>query len=143
MGTHRASDHATDRSAPGRETFSVTVTLSPDDFEALAQRVADIVEDRVRLPADAPTPTPFMTPEEAAVLLSAKRQRVYDLLSQRRLTRVKEGGRTLVARSEVIDHIAASSDLSTAVVDHLAASSGVATALPPSPQTRMDRPFGS
>lgn len=128
MGTHRASDHATDRSEPGRETFSVTVTFSPDDFGALARRVAEIIEDRSLCTSSDPPPSQFVTIEEAADLLRTKRQRVDDLLSQGRLTRVKDGRRTLIARTEVLDH--------------LSASFGVATALPRRPQTRMNRPFG-
>ena len=127
MGTHRASDHATDRSAPGRETFSVTVTLSPDDFEALARRVAEIIEDRRPCASPDPPPSPFVTVPEAADLLRTKRQRIDDLLSQGRLTRVKDGSRTLIARTEVYDY--------------LSASIGVATTLPHNTQTRMDRSF--
>jgi excisionase family DNA binding protein len=42
-----------------------------------------------------------MTTAEAAEYLRAKPQRVHDLLSAGRLTRHKEGGRTLVSRAEV------------------------------------------
>jgi excisionase family DNA binding protein len=42
-----------------------------------------------------------MTIPEAAAYLRCSRQRVDDLLSQRRLARVKEGSRTLVRREEV------------------------------------------
>ena len=43
----------------------------------------------------------MLTVKQAAALIGAKPQRIYDLLSQRRLTRYKEGGRTLVSREEL------------------------------------------
>jgi excisionase family DNA binding protein len=55
-----------------------------------------------------PTPTacraeasPYMTALEAADYLRCSRQRIYDLLSQRRLTRHKDGARTLISRAEI------------------------------------------
>jgi len=43
----------------------------------------------------------FLSVSEAAELLRAKPQRIYDLLSSGRLTRVKDGARVLVARAEL------------------------------------------
>jgi excisionase family DNA binding protein len=55
-----------------------------------------------RLDSNAPSSTsPYLTVGEAADLLRSRRQRVYDLLSSGRLTRFKDGGRTLVLRVEV------------------------------------------
>ena len=57
---------------------------------------------------DQPTtepPSPYVTIPEAAELLRCRRQRVDDLLSQRRLTRVKDGSRTLIARAELDAYI--------------------------------------
>jgi excisionase family DNA binding protein len=51
-------------------------------------------------PATEP-PSPYLTTAEAAEYLRAKPQRVHDLLSAGRLTRFKEGGRTLVLRAEL------------------------------------------
>lgn len=45
--------------------------------------------------------SPLMSIPEAADHLRCKRQRIDDLLSARRLTRYKEGRRTLVLRAEV------------------------------------------
>jgi excisionase family DNA binding protein len=42
-----------------------------------------------------------MTIPEAAEYLRCSRQRIDDLLSQRRLRRYKDGSRTLVSRAEV------------------------------------------
>jgi excisionase family DNA binding protein len=50
-------------------------------------------------------PSPYLTVCEAAEYLRCSRQRIYDLLSQRRLTRVKEGSRTLVSRDEIERHL--------------------------------------
>jgi excisionase family DNA binding protein len=46
-----------------------------------------------------------MTVVEAADYLRCSRQRVDDLLSQRRLTRHKDGSRTLVSRAEIERHL--------------------------------------
>lgn len=51
-------------------------------------------------PAPAST-SPYLTIPEAAEVLRCRRQRIDDLLSQRRLTRIKEGRRTLVRRDEI------------------------------------------
>jgi excisionase family DNA binding protein len=69
-----------------------------DDFEALVERVADL---EARLEDAQPEPSPYLTIPETADYLRCSRQRVDDLLSQRRLTRHKDGARTLVSRAEV------------------------------------------
>lgn len=48
----------------------------------------------------------YLTVEEAAAYLRAKPQRVYDLLSDGRLSRVKDGSRVLVARAELDAYLA-------------------------------------
>lgn len=53
----------------------------------------------------APAPPPYVTIPEAAELLHCKRQGVDDLLSQRRLSRYKDGSRTLVSRAEIDEHL--------------------------------------
>lgn len=65
------------------------------DDEALAAIAA-----AVPVP-DAGGPSPYLTIPEAALLLCCKRQRIDDLLSQRRLNRHKEGTRTLIRRDEI------------------------------------------
>jgi excisionase family DNA binding protein len=45
--------------------------------------------------------SPYLTVQEASEYLRCKPQRVHDLLSQGRLTRFKDGGRTLVSRAEI------------------------------------------
>lgn len=46
-----------------------------------------------------------MTIPEAAEYLRCSRQRIDDLLSQRRLTRFKDGARTLVSRAELATYV--------------------------------------
>jgi excisionase family DNA binding protein len=50
-------------------------------------------------------PSPLMSIAEAATYLRCKRQRVDDLLSQRRLTRIKDGRRTLIRRDELEQYL--------------------------------------
>jgi len=74
-------------------------TLPAGLVEAIAERAAAIVLERLRQEAEAP-PT-MLTVPEAAAFLRAKPQRVYDLLSDGRLTRHKDGRRVLVDRQEL------------------------------------------
>ena len=74
----------------------VRVTLPAEAVGALAAVLAR------RLPAPAPPdPSPFLTVAEAAAYIRASRQRVYDLLSSRRLSRRKDGARVLISRAEL------------------------------------------
>jgi excisionase family DNA binding protein len=71
--------------------------------EVIAERAAEIVLER--LSASSPT-SPYCSVAEAAERIRAKPQRVYDLLSARRLTRFKDGRRTLVSRAEIDAYLA-------------------------------------
>jgi excisionase family DNA binding protein len=77
----------------------------PDDvLDAIAERAAAIVLERL----DAPAPresSEFVTVDEAAEILRAARQRVYDLLSDGRLERFKDGSRVLVRRADLEAHL--------------------------------------
>jgi excisionase family DNA binding protein len=82
----------------------LTIAL-PDDFlERVAQRSAELVLERQGVAGPA---SPFMTVRQAADYLCCKRQRIDDLLSSGRLTRHKDGSRTLVSRLELEEHIGA------------------------------------
>jgi len=72
---------------------------SAEEFALLERRVAEL-EQRVATAA-LTEPSPYMTIPEAAELLRCSRQRIDDLLSQRRLNRHKDGARTLVSRAEI------------------------------------------
>jgi excisionase family DNA binding protein len=75
---------------------NVQVTLPGETVSALASVLAG------HLPApEQPDPSPFLTVAEAAVYLRASRQRVYDLLSSRRLPRHRDGARVLVRRADL------------------------------------------
>lgn len=69
--------------------------------DAIVERVVAVFEERAAL-RDAEPVSEYMTPKQAAELLCCARQRIDDLLSQRRLSRFKEGGRTLLLRAEVL-----------------------------------------
>jgi excisionase family DNA binding protein len=74
----------------------VQVTLPAETIRALAAVLARY------LPAPEPQdPSPFLTVAEAAVYLRASRQRVYDLLSSRRLPRHRDGARVLIRRADL------------------------------------------
>jgi excisionase family DNA binding protein len=76
-----------------------------EEFEALAARVAEL-EARLAEATTARDTGTYMTVQEAAGYLRCSRQRIDDLLSQRRLTRFKDGSRILVSRSELRDYVA-------------------------------------
>lgn len=73
----------------------------------VAELVAEEVEERLRdLDAERREPE-LLTVAEAAERIRAKPQRVYDLLSDGRLTRHKDGSRVLVSRRELNAHVRA------------------------------------
>jgi len=82
--------------APG---LTVSMELSRAQLDAIAQRVAELLT-----PADQDE-AELLTVAEAAVVLRCKPQRVRDLLSQRRLPRIKDGGRTLIARRDLLAYL--------------------------------------
>lgn len=78
--------------------------LSEDDVDRVARRVVALLRGERDDPGAAGA-SPYLTVPEAAAYLRCKRQRIDDLLSQGVLTRVKEGGRTLVGRAEIDAHL--------------------------------------
>lgn len=98
---HRSGPGAPDAHPPRDDSVTlyltdVRVTLPAETVAALAAALAR------RLPApEPPDPSPYLTVAEAAVYLRASRQRVYDLLSSRRLARHKDGARVLISRAEL------------------------------------------
>ena len=73
--------------------------------EALAARVAEILTEAAGAHQDR-TQELLTVPEAAEHLRCRSRQRVDDLLSQGKLTRVKDGRRTLIARDELDRYLA-------------------------------------
>ena len=88
--------------APGdgarSDEVRLAVALSPAEVERIARRAAELVETRA---TRVDVGRPYLSVREAADYLRCSRQRVYDLLSQGALTRLKDGTRVLVARAEV------------------------------------------
>lgn len=89
----------------GRGTRVLNVELAFPDaaLDELVERIAAIV--LARLPGTVEPASTYLTVAEAADYLRAKPQRLYDLLSARRLTRFKDGSRVLVARAELDAHL--------------------------------------
>ena len=93
--------------------------LSEAEKAELVDLVVASVLERMGGP---PEPSPYLSIDEAAEYLRAKKQRVYDLVSAGRLTRFKDGSRVLVSRAELDAHL-----------------SGVAHQLPTAPRSRTVR----
>ena len=73
----------------------------PDElFERIAERAADLLAERQRPPAPE-----MLSVGETADLLRCKPQRVYDLMSQRRLPRLKDGSKVLIRRRDVLAYL--------------------------------------
>lgn len=80
---------------------TITVDLPVEAMGALADEIAAKLAEQAMATMRTPSTSPYMTIPEAADYLRCSRQRIDDLLSSRRLTRVKEGRRTLVLRAEI------------------------------------------
>jgi excisionase family DNA binding protein len=86
------------------------LTLPREAIDAIANRAAEIVLERLAS-ADTPPPvSPYLTADEAAAYARCDRQRIYDLRSSGRLTRLGHGGRALILRTELDKLIAKGSD---------------------------------
>ena len=102
---------------------ALSIEVPAQVIEAVAQRAAEIVLDHLAAERHRPK---YLSVAEAAQLMRAKPQRVYDLLSSGRLTRHKDGRRVLVSRAEIEMHLAAG------------ALRPVAPTLPPAARSRPD-----
>jgi excisionase family DNA binding protein len=80
----------------------LALNVPPELVEAIAARAAEIVLERSVLQIGTGNgASPYLTISEAAEFLRAKRHRIDDLLSRGTLTRIKDGTRTLIARTEL------------------------------------------
>jgi excisionase family DNA binding protein len=86
------------------EPLRFEVSLPPEALEAIAARVAELVAASLTTAALAES-EPFLTVEHAAAYIDGKPHRVRDLLTEGRLTRYKDGARTLVSRNELDAHL--------------------------------------
>src|SRR5688572_18694751 len=93
---HQDREGATSPSSP------LTVAIPDGVVTAIAERAAELAAAILSSSAR----SPYLTVVEAAEYLRAKPQRVYDLLSARRLTRHKDGRRVLVSRAELDAYLA-------------------------------------
>ena len=87
----------------------LAMVVSPALLEILDQYVAEKVDERLGARSAgrmaARQRPEFLNVQEAAELLRCDRQRVYDLVSSGRLTRLKNGTRVLVRRAEIEAHL--------------------------------------
>src|SRR4051812_13074587 len=93
---------------PKREVVAVnefTLRIPDAVVDSIVERVTQQVLARLQS-ATARADSVYLNVEEAAELLRAKPQRIYDLVSAGRLTRFKDGSRVLVLRAEVQAHVA-------------------------------------
>ena len=72
--------------------------ISEEVIELIAARAAQLTW---QLELEENPPSPYMTADEAAEFLRCKPKRIYDLRTSGRLTRLNEGGRALVLRTEI------------------------------------------
>lgn len=83
-------------------TVTLAMPVTAELVEIVAARVIELMERRTKRAGPH-----YLTPAEAADYMRTKRGRVYELLAQGRLTRLKDGSRTLLRRSEIDDYLAA------------------------------------
>jgi excisionase family DNA binding protein len=89
----------------------VNVELPDDALETIAARAAELVVERLEAQSALPE---LMTPDEAAAYLRCSRQRIYNLRSAGKLSRLADGGRALIRRSELDAYIGLVDELSGA-----------------------------
>lgn len=77
------------------------VRLTPDELDAIAQRVADLLAERQVGDAAAPAQPDRLTVAEAAALARVTPSTVYRWLSEQKLTRHGSIGRVLIDRAEL------------------------------------------
>jgi excisionase family DNA binding protein len=94
---------AADSAKPSQpSTLTLTLTLSEEDLDAIAERVA------ARVAPPAPERTPWLDTAGAAEYLAAKPGRIHDLVALRRLTPRRDGRRLLFRRSDLDAYLEAS-----------------------------------
>ena len=87
-----------------RTSVEVVARLPEAALEAIARRAAEIALEQLEARNERQL-SKYVTVDEAAELYRCKPQRIYELVSARRLTSVKEGGRTLLLRAELEERL--------------------------------------
>jgi excisionase family DNA binding protein len=84
---------------------TLRLELPEELLNEIVRRAAELALKQLQ--DGATSESPYLTITEAATHMRCKRQRIDDLLSRRRLTRYKDGRRTLVSRAELDAHLKA------------------------------------
>lgn len=100
MASEQQALMSTPRRSLGAPIPSNVVALDARQLIELADLVAE------RLAVNGGEQSPWLTVDEAADYLRCKPKRVYDLLSQQRLPRHKDGSRVLLHRAELDAYLA-------------------------------------
>lgn len=93
--TARPSSSSGSASTPNQDGVALTVTLTGDQLDAIAERVAVLLSER-QAPRDERR---YLNAVEAAWYLSCSRGRLYDLVQLRKLEPCRDGRRLLFRRS--------------------------------------------
>jgi excisionase family DNA binding protein len=80
------------------DSARIVVELPAELVDEIVERLKPIVVDELRAEQE----SPYLTVTEAAALLRAKPQRIYDLFSDGRLRRYGSAGARLVSRAELV-----------------------------------------
>jgi len=88
------------------DSVYVEMVLPPETVEKITSEVTKRVLAEIGTDRSAADRSPYLSVREAAELMRASRGRIYDLLSQRRLTRYRDGTRVLLARAEITRYLA-------------------------------------
>jgi excisionase family DNA binding protein len=94
MSAARNGSHSTDPSDDG--SLTIALTLTPDQLDAIAERVAD----RLR-PAPAEHMSPWLNTKGAAAYLDGGTDRIHDLVQLGKLQPYRDGRRLLFKRSDL------------------------------------------
>lgn len=99
---------STDTPSRGRRQpiAAFALSITPDLVDAIAVRVAEVLDGRMR-PS---LPEGWIGVDDAAAHLACKPQRIYDLVSQRRLPFRRDGRRVLFRRSDLDGYLAQESN---------------------------------
>jgi len=88
-------------SGHGGSPAAMTLTFAPEFVEAIAERVADLLDKRTT-PG---TQSPWLDVEQAADYLAADKQRIYDLTHAGTLQPARDGRRLLFRREWLDDYL--------------------------------------
>lgn len=94
-----------DASVDAKKGISLVIVLEPDQVADLADQVADALNQRACCQCASSNKPGYLSVLEASALLRCRPQRIYDLVSQGRLRRFKDGSRVLIAEDDLHTHL--------------------------------------